>query len=52
MLDRGESERGAALLREAVEDADGWRRLLETMGEEMSGSAAEARRLLGIQAAG
>jgi uncharacterized Ntn-hydrolase superfamily protein len=47
MFDRGEAERGAALLREAIEFHPGWGRLLELLGPDIAPSVEEARRLLG-----
>jgi uncharacterized Ntn-hydrolase superfamily protein len=46
MFDRGEGERGAALLREAIEFHAGWRRLLDLLGPDVAPSVVEARRLL------
>jgi uncharacterized Ntn-hydrolase superfamily protein len=46
MFDRGEGERGAALLREAIEFHAGWRRLLDLLGPDIAPSVVEARRLL------
>jgi uncharacterized Ntn-hydrolase superfamily protein len=47
MFDRGEAERGAALLREAIDFHPGWGRLLELLGPDIAPSVEEARRLLG-----
>jgi uncharacterized Ntn-hydrolase superfamily protein len=47
MFDRGEADRGAALLREAIEFHPGWGRLLDLLGPDIAPSVEEARRLLG-----
>jgi uncharacterized Ntn-hydrolase superfamily protein len=52
MFDRDEGERGAALLREAIEFHPGWSRLLDLVGPDTVPSVLEARRLLEAQGAG
>ena len=47
MVERGEQERGAALLREAIDDHTGWRQMIDMLTVEMSPSIEEVRRLLG-----
>jgi uncharacterized Ntn-hydrolase superfamily protein len=49
LVERGEGDRGAALLREAIEFHAGWRRLLEMTSPDVAPSVAEARRLLDAQ---
>jgi uncharacterized Ntn-hydrolase superfamily protein len=46
-VDRGEGERGVALLREAIDDHGGWRQMVDMLTVEMSPSIDETRRLLG-----
>jgi uncharacterized Ntn-hydrolase superfamily protein len=52
LIHRGEEERGAAMLREVLDAHDGWQTLLALLDTGDAPSVAEARRLLGIQAAG
>lgn len=47
LVERGERERGAALLREAIDEQVGWRQMIERLTVEMSPSIEEVRRLLG-----
>jgi uncharacterized Ntn-hydrolase superfamily protein len=47
LIERGESERGAALLREAIDTHLGWRQMVDMIGPDMAPSIEEARRLLG-----
>jgi uncharacterized Ntn-hydrolase superfamily protein len=47
LVERGEGERGAALLREAIDDHAGWRQMVDMLTVEMSPSIDETRRLLG-----
>jgi uncharacterized Ntn-hydrolase superfamily protein len=51
LIHRGEAERGAALLREAIDAHEGWATLLALMGEADAPSVAEARRLVGVEPA-
>jgi uncharacterized Ntn-hydrolase superfamily protein len=46
-VERGEGERGAALLREAIDEHAGWRQMVDMLTVEMSPSIDETRRLLG-----
>jgi uncharacterized Ntn-hydrolase superfamily protein len=46
MFDRGEPDRGAAMLREAIAFHPGWRRLLDLLGPDIAPSVESARRLL------
>jgi uncharacterized Ntn-hydrolase superfamily protein len=46
-VERGEGERGTALLREAIDDHAGWRQMVDMLTVEMSPSIDETRRLLG-----
>jgi uncharacterized Ntn-hydrolase superfamily protein len=48
---RGEGERGAALMREAIDAHEGWATLLALLGEADAPAVAEARRLVGVQPA-
>jgi uncharacterized Ntn-hydrolase superfamily protein len=48
---RGEGERGAALMREAIDAHEGWATLLSLLGEADAPAVAEARRLVGVQPA-
>jgi uncharacterized Ntn-hydrolase superfamily protein len=52
MVERGEDERGAALLREAIDDHADWRQVVDMLTVEMSPAIEEARRLLGDYGAG
>jgi uncharacterized Ntn-hydrolase superfamily protein len=52
LVDRGEAERGAALLRESIDEHAGWRQMVDMLTVEMSPSIEEARRLLGDYGAG
>jgi uncharacterized Ntn-hydrolase superfamily protein len=47
LVDRGEGERGMALLREAIDTHAGWRQMVDMMTPEMAPSIDEVRRLLG-----
>jgi uncharacterized Ntn-hydrolase superfamily protein len=47
LVDRGEAERGAALLRESIDEHAGWRQMVDMLTVEMSPSIEEVRRLLG-----
>jgi uncharacterized Ntn-hydrolase superfamily protein len=47
MIERGEGERGATLLREAIDDHRGWRQMIDMLPPEMAPSIEETRRLLG-----
>jgi uncharacterized Ntn-hydrolase superfamily protein len=47
LVERGEEERGTALLREAIDTHAGWRQMVDMMSAEMAPSIAEVRRLLG-----
>ena len=47
MVELGQEERAAALLREAIDDHAEWRRVIDMLTEEMSPSIATTRRLLG-----
>jgi uncharacterized Ntn-hydrolase superfamily protein len=47
LVERGEDGRGAALLREAIDDYPDWRQILDMLTVEMSPSIEEVRRLLG-----
>jgi uncharacterized Ntn-hydrolase superfamily protein len=51
LIHRGEAERGAALLREALDSSEGWTRLLALLGDHDAPSLVEARRLVGVQPA-
>jgi uncharacterized Ntn-hydrolase superfamily protein len=46
---RGEGERGAALMREAIDAHEGWATLLSMLGEADAPAVVEARRLVGVQ---
>jgi uncharacterized Ntn-hydrolase superfamily protein len=46
MIGRGETDRGAVLLRETIARHPGWASLLEMLGPDEAPAAAEARRLL------
>ena len=48
-VERGEGDRGVALLREAIDVHDGWRHMLEHLTTEMVPSSAEARRLFAAE---
>ena len=48
---RGEAERGAALMREAIDAHEGWATLLSMLGEYDAPAVVEARRLVGVQPA-
>lgn len=52
LVERGEGERGIALLREAIDTHAGWRQMVDMMSPEMMPSVEEARRLLGDYGAG
>jgi len=52
LIHRGEAERGAAMLREAVESSEGWATLLALLDDGDAPALAEARRLVGVQPAG
>jgi uncharacterized Ntn-hydrolase superfamily protein len=52
LIHRGEAERGAAMLREALDAHEGWTTLLALLGDHDAPSLAEARRLIGVQPAG
>ncbi len=47
LVERGEGERGMALLREAIDSHAGWRQMVDMMTPRMAPSIAEVRRLLG-----
>jgi uncharacterized Ntn-hydrolase superfamily protein len=47
LVERGESERGIVLLREAIDAHAGWRQMVDMMSPAMMPSVEEARRLLG-----
>jgi uncharacterized Ntn-hydrolase superfamily protein len=47
LVERGEAERGMALLREAIDTHGGWRQMVDMMTPAMAPSIEEARRLLG-----
>jgi uncharacterized Ntn-hydrolase superfamily protein len=47
LIEGGEEERGATLLREAIDDHAGWRQMIDMLTEEMTPSIEAARRLLG-----
>jgi uncharacterized Ntn-hydrolase superfamily protein len=47
LVERGEGERGAALLREAIDTHAGWRQMVDMLTPAMSPSIEETRRLLG-----
>lgn len=47
MVERGEDERAAALLREAIDDHGEWRQVIDMLPVEMSPSIDKTRRLLG-----
>jgi uncharacterized Ntn-hydrolase superfamily protein len=51
LIHRGETDRGAALLREAIDSHEGWTTLLTLLGDHDAPSLAEARRLVGVQPA-
>jgi uncharacterized Ntn-hydrolase superfamily protein len=52
LIERGERERGVALLREAIDEQPGWRQMIDRLTVEMSPSIEEVRRLLGDYGAG
>jgi uncharacterized Ntn-hydrolase superfamily protein len=52
LVERGELERGAALLREAIDTHAGWRQMVDMMSADMAPSIEEARRLIGDYGAG
>lgn len=52
LIHRGEADRGAALLREAIDSHEGWTTLLALLGDHDAPSLAEARRLVGVRPAG
>jgi uncharacterized Ntn-hydrolase superfamily protein len=52
LVERGEGERGTALLREAIDAHAGWRQMVDMVSPEMAPSIDEARRLLGDYGAG
>lgn len=47
MVERGEDDRAAALLREAIDERGEWRRVIDLLTAEMSPSIEKTRRLLG-----
>jgi uncharacterized Ntn-hydrolase superfamily protein len=47
LVERGEPERGTALLRESIDDHQGWRQMVDRLTVDMSPSIEEVRRLLG-----
>jgi uncharacterized Ntn-hydrolase superfamily protein len=47
LIERGEIERGAVLLREAIDSHGEWRQVIDMLTVEMQPSIEEARRLLG-----
>ncbi len=47
LVERGESERGVALLRESIDAHPGWRQMVDRLTVEMLPSIEEVRRLLG-----
>ncbi|HVX33907.1 MAG TPA: DUF1028 domain-containing protein [Solirubrobacterales bacterium] len=47
LVERGEPERGTALLRESIDDHPGWRQMVDRLTVDMSPSIEEVRRLLG-----
>lgn len=51
LIHRGEAERGAAMLREALDSSEGWTTLLSLLGDYDAPALAEARRLVGVQPA-
>jgi uncharacterized Ntn-hydrolase superfamily protein len=52
LIHRGEADRGAAMLREALDTNEGFEKLLGLLGDHDAPSLAEARRLVGAQPAG
>jgi uncharacterized Ntn-hydrolase superfamily protein len=52
MMERDEGERAVVLLREAIDEHNDWRRVMDLMTVEMSPSIEEIRRLLGDYGAG
>jgi uncharacterized Ntn-hydrolase superfamily protein len=51
LIHRGEADRGAALLREALDSNEGFETLLSLLGDHDAPALAEARTLLGLQPA-
>jgi len=47
LVERGEVERGMALLREAIDEHAGWRQMVDLLTVEMSPAIEQVRRLLG-----
>jgi uncharacterized Ntn-hydrolase superfamily protein len=47
MIERGEAERGLALVREAIDEHSGWRQMVDLLTVDTTPSIAEVRRLLG-----
>ncbi|HEY2479353.1 MAG TPA: DUF1028 domain-containing protein [Solirubrobacterales bacterium] len=47
MVERGEDDRGLALLREAIDNHAGWRQMIDMLSVEMAPAIEDARRLLG-----
>jgi uncharacterized Ntn-hydrolase superfamily protein len=47
LVERGEGERGVALLRETIDTHEGWRQMVDMLTPAMSPSIEETRRLLG-----
>jgi uncharacterized Ntn-hydrolase superfamily protein len=47
MIERGEAERGLALVREAIDEHPGWRQMVDLLTVDTTPSIAEVRRLLG-----
>ena len=52
LVERGEAERGVALLREAIDAHAGWRQMVDMLAPTMAPSIEETRRLLGDYGAG
>jgi uncharacterized Ntn-hydrolase superfamily protein len=47
LIERGDEERGAGLIREAIDEHAGWRQMVDMLTAEMTPSIEDARRLLG-----
>jgi uncharacterized Ntn-hydrolase superfamily protein len=47
LIERGEKDRGLALLRESIDSHAGWRQMVDMLSDDMAPSVDEARRLLG-----
>ncbi len=52
LIHRGEVDRGAAMLREVLDTAEGWGTLFRLLGDHDAPAILEARRLVGLQPAG